>query len=267
MRFANKHVAITGGAGEIGLAIAQAFASRGAAVTLLDKVLPDGIRPAMEEMGAQFREVDVTDPHSVASVVGSLPEIDIAIANAGVHRGGTCLDLSFEHWKLMLEVNVTGVFLFCQAAARRMVARGAGGALLVTGSWVQNVPNVDNTGYCASKAGAAMVARCMALELGEHAIRVNVVAPGIVNAGMAKRQIQIDPAFAKKATQGMPSQAAADRGADRSGGGLSVLGRSRFGHRCDAARRRRPLAVQILKPTGRRARGYPSHCIFPWTFT
>jgi NAD(P)-dependent dehydrogenase (short-subunit alcohol dehydrogenase family) len=204
VKFADKHVVITGGAGEIGLCIAREFARQGAAVTLLDKVLPDGIGPAIEEMGAQFREVDVTDPHSVGPVVESLPEIDIAIANAGVHRGGRCLDLSYEDWRLMIDVNLTGVFLFSQAAARRMVARGEGGVILVTGSWVQNVPNVDNTGYCTSKAGASMVARCMALELGEHGVRVNVVAPGIVDAGMAKRQIQIDPTFAKKATHGIP---------------------------------------------------------------
>jgi NAD(P)-dependent dehydrogenase (short-subunit alcohol dehydrogenase family) len=204
MSFERRHVVITGGAGEIGLAIARAFASRGAQVTLLDKVLPDAIRPVIEEIGGQFHEVDVTDPASLAAVIAALPEIDIAIANAGVHRGGRSLELSFNDWKAMLDVNLTGVFLFAQAAARRMVARGEGGAILVTGSWVQNVPNVDNTGYCASKAGAAMVARCMALELGEHGIRVNVVAPGIVNAGMAKRQIQIDPVFAKKATQGIP---------------------------------------------------------------
>jgi NAD(P)-dependent dehydrogenase (short-subunit alcohol dehydrogenase family) len=204
MKFDNKHVAITGGAGEIGLRIAREFSSRGAAVTLLDTVLPDAVGPEIQEIGAQFRPLDVTNPQAVASVVESLPEIDIAIANAGVHRGARALDLSFADWKLMLDVNLTGVFLFSQAAARRMVTRGVGGTILVTGSWVQNVPNVDNTGYCTSKAAAAMVARCMALELGEHGIRVNVVAPGIVDAGMAKRQLQIDPDFAKKATQGIP---------------------------------------------------------------
>jgi len=204
MKFSKKHVAITGGAGEIGLVIAKEFAQGGATVTLLDKVLPPEVAPIVEAMGARFVKMDVTDRHSVASVIAALPEVDIAIGNAGVHRGARFLDLSLESWNLMLDVNLTGVFLFCQGVARRMVTRGEGGTILVTGSWVQNVPNVDNTGYCTSKAGVAMLARCMALELGEYGIRVNIVAPGIVNAGMAKRQLQIDPVFAKKATQGIP---------------------------------------------------------------
>lgn len=204
MNFSNKHVVITGGAGEIGLVVAAEFVRRGATVSLLDKVIPDEVRPVIKSLGAQFHQVDVTDQRSVIEVVESLPEIDIAIGNAGVHRGARFLDLSLENWNLMLDVNLTGVFVFCQAAARRMVARGEGGAILVTGSWVQNVPNLDNTGYCTSKSGAAMLARCMALELGEHGIRVNVVAPGIVNAGMARRQLKIDPVFAQTATKGIP---------------------------------------------------------------
>jgi NAD(P)-dependent dehydrogenase (short-subunit alcohol dehydrogenase family) len=204
MTLQNKHVVVTGGAGEIGLIVAAEFVRRGAAVTLLDKMLPEEVRPAIEAMGAQFRRVDVTDAQSVAAGLESIPKVDIAIANAGVHRGARFLDLSLESWNLMLDVNLTGVFLFCQVAARQMVERGKGGAILVTGSWVQNVPNVDNTGYCTSKSGAAMLARCMALELAEHGIRVNVVAPGIVNAGMARRQLKIDPVFAEKATRGIP---------------------------------------------------------------
>ena len=205
MSFANKHVAITGGTGEIGLAMAAAFARQGAQVTLLDKTPPSGaVAATVEEIGARFQSMDVTDERSVNAVVGSLAGIDVAIANAGVHRGARFLELSAENWRLMLEVNLTGVFLFCQAAARKMIARKAGGSIVITGSWVQDIPNVDNTGYCSSKAGVSMLARCMALELGELGIRVNVVAPGIVDAGMAKRQIQIDPAFARKATKGIP---------------------------------------------------------------
>jgi NAD(P)-dependent dehydrogenase (short-subunit alcohol dehydrogenase family) len=195
---------VTGGAGEIGFAIARRLSKTGAAITLLDKNISPEVAGEAEKLGFRFVASDVTDPASVHQAVNSLPPIDIAVANAGVHRGGSALDLSPEDWLLMLSVNATGVFLFAQAAGRRMVETGRGGSIVVTGSWVQDVPNVDNTGYCASKAAAAMVARCMALELGEHRIRVNVVAPGIVNAGMAKRQIEIDPAFARKAAKGIP---------------------------------------------------------------
>jgi len=204
MKFANRHAAVTGGAGEIGLAIARRLSQEGAAITLLDKTISAEIAGKAEKLGFRFVMMDVTDPTSVAEAIGSLAPIDIAVANAGVHRGARALDLSPADWALMLSVNATGVFLFAQAAARRMVEAGGGGSIVVTGSWVQDVPNVDNTGYCASKAAAAMVARCMALELGEHGVRVNVVAPGIVNAGMAKRQINVDPAFARKAAKGIP---------------------------------------------------------------
>jgi len=204
MKFAGKQVAITGGAGEIGLAMAREFARQGAGVAVLDKIIQPDAERAVAEMGARFLPCDVTEPEDVDSVMRSMPEIDIAIANAGVHRGARLVDASLENWRLQIDVNLTGAFLFVQAAARKMVARGRGGAILITGSWVQDVPSVDNAAYCVSKSGAAMLARCAALELGEHQIRVNVVAPGIVNAGMARRQIEVDPAFARKATNGLP---------------------------------------------------------------
>jgi NAD(P)-dependent dehydrogenase (short-subunit alcohol dehydrogenase family) len=204
MKFIGKHVAITGGAGEIGLAMAREFVDQGARVTVLDKLIHARAEQAIGAMGVEFLAVDVTNPENVRSVVDSIADVDVAIANAGIHRGARFLDVSFENWQLQIDVNLTGVFLFVQATARKMVARGRGGAILVTGSWVQDVPSVDNTAYCVSKSGAAMLARCAALELGEHQIRVNVLAPGIVNAGMARRQIEVDPAFARKATTGLP---------------------------------------------------------------
>jgi NAD(P)-dependent dehydrogenase (short-subunit alcohol dehydrogenase family) len=204
MKFAEKHVVITGGTGEIGLVMAREFVEQGANVTVLDKVIHASAERAIDSMGARYLAVDVTELDNVASAVRAMPEIDVAIANAGVHRGARLLDVSLDNWQLQIGVNLTGTFLFVQAAARKMVARGRGGAILITGSWVQSVPSVDNTAYCVSKSGAAMLARCAALELGEHQIRVNVVAPGIVNAGMARRQIEVDPVFARKASTGLP---------------------------------------------------------------
>src|SRR5439155_19086154 len=90
-----------------------------------------------------------------------------------------------------------GCFNVGQAAARLMVERGRPGRILFTGSWVGEVPWPDIAAYCVSKAGVRMLARSMARELAEHGIRVNVVAPGIVWAGMARRQFETDPAYAR----------------------------------------------------------------------
>jgi NAD(P)-dependent dehydrogenase (short-subunit alcohol dehydrogenase family) len=73
MKFANKHVAITCGAGEIGLSIARKFAGAGARVTLLDEVLPDAVGSAIRDIGAEFRPLDVTDPQAVASMIRLFP--------------------------------------------------------------------------------------------------------------------------------------------------------------------------------------------------
>jgi len=137
--FANRHAVVTGRAGEIGLAIARRLSEKGAAVTLLDKKISPEVASEVEKLGFRFVTSDVTDPTSVAEAVSSLAPIDIAVANAGVHRGARALDLSPQDWFLMLSVNATGVFLFAQAAARHMVEAGGGGSLVVTGSWVQDV--------------------------------------------------------------------------------------------------------------------------------
>jgi NAD(P)-dependent dehydrogenase (short-subunit alcohol dehydrogenase family) len=85
-----------------------------------------------------------------------------------------------------------------------MVERGRPGNILFIGSWIQEIPQPGAAAYSASKAGVRMLARSMALELGEHRIRVNVLAPGIVNAGMAKRQIFAEPDYARRASKVMP---------------------------------------------------------------
>jgi NAD(P)-dependent dehydrogenase (short-subunit alcohol dehydrogenase family) len=204
MTTGRRRVAITGAAGDIGLALVKLFVECGDEVAALDRTATETARRELGELGVPFHSVDVTDAKSVATTIEALGPLDVAIANAGVYRGAPFLQASVEDWRLQLDVNMTGVFLFCQGAARQMVARSSGGVILITGSWVQHVPGVDGVGYCSSKAGAAMLGRCMALELAGHNIRVNLVAPGIVDAGMAKRQLQVDPAFARTAARSIP---------------------------------------------------------------
>jgi NAD(P)-dependent dehydrogenase (short-subunit alcohol dehydrogenase family) len=85
-----------------------------------------------------------------------------------------------------------------------MAARGRPGRIVFTGSWVQEVPWPEIAAYSASKAGLRMLARSMARELAPHRILVNVIAPGIVNAGLARHQLETEPQYARRVAHVIP---------------------------------------------------------------
>jgi NAD(P)-dependent dehydrogenase (short-subunit alcohol dehydrogenase family) len=201
-------VAITGGAGDLGSAMAMEFARRGARVTVLDAKPSEDAEPYLnrvrEHGEVDYVRVDVTDRGAVSEALGGIEPLDVAIGNAGITKSTSFLEITEEEWRAQIAINLTGCFYFGQAAARIMVDQGRTGSILFTGSWIQEIPQPRNAAYSVSKAGVRMLARSMALELGEHGIRVNVVAPGIVNAGMAKRQMESEPEFARRATAVIP---------------------------------------------------------------
>jgi len=190
-------IAITGAAGDIGFAMARELTERGARVTVIDKA------PA-EQADWDYVQADVVDREAVDAALGAIDPLDVAIGNAGIVESAPFLEVTPEQWRAHLDVNLTGCFNVGQAAARLMVERGRPGRILFTGSWVGEVPWPDIAAYSVSKAGVRMLARSMARELAEHGIRVNVVAPGIVWAGMARRQFETDPAYARRASGVVP---------------------------------------------------------------
>lgn len=184
----SAHVVLVTGAGAgIGLGIAQAFREAGARVALAD-VRESALKRALSELGGGprvFAQVtDVRDRSSVAEFVGAaeraLGPVTVAVANAGIYPNTPVLDMTVEEWDQVMETNARGVFLTCQAAARRMVADGTHGKIITVSSGAYASGRVGAAHYCASKAGVVMFTRVLALELAEHRINVNCIAPGFV---------------------------------------------------------------------------------------
>jgi NAD(P)-dependent dehydrogenase (short-subunit alcohol dehydrogenase family) len=201
-------VAITGAAGDLGHAMSLELARSGAHVTMIDRVAGD---QAVERIAAvrqsgqcTYVQADVTDRPAIAAVLRAVDPLDVAIGNAGIVESAPFLEVTAEQWQAHLDINLTGCFNVGQVAAQLMVERERPGLVLFTGSWVGEIPWPEIGPYCVSKAGVRMLARSMARELAAHRIRVNVVAPGIVHAGMARRQYETDPAYARRASVVIP---------------------------------------------------------------
>ncbi len=136
---------------------------------------------------AVVRQLDLADAATGASVIDDLAEelgrLDVLVNNAGVGEGAPFLETSLADWREVLEVNLTGAFVCAQAAARRMLQTGGGRIINVT-SVHEHVPLEGAGAYCASKAGLGLLTKVMALELAEHGILVNAVAPGEIATPM-----------------------------------------------------------------------------------
>src|SRR5215212_1267193 len=186
-RFDGQVVIVTGAASGIGLGIAWAFHDVGASVVLGD-VREDALDQAQAMFSDQqrlaFVPVDVRDSAAVAHLVATAEQAfgppAVMIANAGIVPNASVLTMDVSAWDAAIETNLRGVFLSCQAAARSMVAHGTRGRIVATSSIASHVGRLGASAYCASKAGVEMFTKVLAMELAEHRINVNAVAPGVI---------------------------------------------------------------------------------------
>ncbi len=204
-----RGVVITGGAGDLGAAMGVELARRGAMVTLIDakssaEAAPwvDPVRHAGPDVA--YVQADVRDHEAIRAALAAVDPLDVAIGNAGIGVMTDFLDVSVEDWRHHVDVNLHGCFNLGQSAARLMVARRRPGVIIFTGTWIQDVPWPGMSAYCATKSGIKMLAQCMARELAPHGIRVNIIAPGIVNAGPTRRRLETNADFARHAARVIP---------------------------------------------------------------
>lgn len=183
---------VTGAARGLGAAIAARLARDGADVALLD-VSPDvtataerlagGVGGVAEGQTTLGLVADVSDETACAAAVdravSAIGGVDALVNNAGI--GGPDADItgtSLAEFRRVLDVNLTGTFLMCRTVAKVMIDQGSGGVIVNMGSLFGQQGVAGGAGYCASKAGVALLTQSLALELAPHGIRANTIAPG-----------------------------------------------------------------------------------------
>jgi 3-oxoacyl-[acyl-carrier protein] reductase len=194
-------IALVTGAGRgIGLATALALAQRGAGIAIndIEADAADAALALVEAMGAEALACpgDISDPVQVKSMieatVARFERLDILVNNAGIGgRGLTLLELTLDEWERFLKIDLTGVFLCCQAAVPLMMRRG-GGKIVNLSSIFGLSGAAGSIPYSAAKAGVIGLTHALARELAPHRINVNAVAPGLIDTAMSRTRGTVD---------------------------------------------------------------------------
>lgn len=238
-RLKGKTIVVTAGYGDIGRAICRRGCAEGATVILTGRkpekdgeaiaraterearraLPPKALKTKVAATGViEYARCDAGDRASIDAMLAGVAKrhgrIDVVIGNAAMVENGPFLKIRPDQWQAHLDLNLTGNFHLGQAAARIMVQqkplknpgcrRGVRGKILFNSSWVQNLPWPEGCCYGVSKAGLQLMSKAMAHELAVHGIRVNLVSPGIILAGLSRRCYETDPRFGPRATAAIP---------------------------------------------------------------
>ena len=212
---AGQVAVITGGARGLGLTMAQALARWGTKIALLDVLaeVKDSAESIQRELGVKSVGVvaDVTDDVSIGAAFGEVSSTlgapSILINAAGITVWEDSIDVSKESWQRVIDINLTGAFLCCQALARACTAAGRGGVIVNVSSMSAHVVNLPQhqASYHASKAGVAMLTKALAVEWAPIGIRVNAIAPGYMLSEMTRQFTTANPELAERWRKMIPA--------------------------------------------------------------
>lgn len=189
-----RHAIVTGSDSGIGRATAIALARDGLDVGITWRSDEDGARETADAVRAAgsravVARLDVSDAPACGDVIDAMADelggVDVFVNNAGTGGGTAALATTWEEWRTTIATDLDGAFVCLQRAARRMVEAGHGGRLIAVTSVHEHQPRVGSAAYDAAKHGLGGLMSTLALELGEHAITSNCVAPGEISTAMS----------------------------------------------------------------------------------
>ena len=194
----NKNILVTGGGRGIGAEICKTMAACGANVLVNYHTNRDKAEALAVELKKDFGinafafGADVSDHNAIVKMFEymdqALGSIDALVNNAGCESVGYAIDMDINEWERVFNVNLRGSFMCAQQAGKRMIGKKSG-IIINISSIHDKVARKGLIHYCCSKAGMKMMTKCLALELGEHNIRVVTVSPGAIETDMNRLEI------------------------------------------------------------------------------
>lgn len=197
-RLHNRHALVTGASGGIGLAVTEAYLREGAHCTAVDLAPAPG--PALQALAQQhagrlhYRSADVARPETIEAVLDGGALVDILFNNAAVFDLAPLLESDLSMYERIFAVNVKGLFFTMQAVLARLVRAGRRGSVVNLASQAGRRGEALVSHYCASKAAVISYTQSAALAMAPHGIRVNAIAPGVIDTPM---WAQVDALFAR----------------------------------------------------------------------
>lgn len=193
-------VLITGGSRGIGAATVRAFAARGDKVYFLYEKEHEKAKQVAMQTGAVAICCDVAQGTQVQQVFANIPELDILVCNAGICHTGLLQDLPEADWDRLFAVNVKGIYHCIKAAMPHFLKKQAGSIVTVSSMWGQVGASCE-AAYSATKGAVIALSKALAQELGPAGIRVNCVAPGVIQTDMCAN---VEPAVLEELRQQTP---------------------------------------------------------------
>ncbi len=191
-----KVAIVTGGTGGMGVYFAKALSDAGAETIITDiKPLDSETALKAKQDGGKITYIraDVSQKSSVEELVKKVLDmykrIDILMNCAGVIVRKPALETTERDWDWTIDINMKGLFMFCQAAGKQMINQGRGKIVNISSLGATYALN-DRAVYCTSKAGVSQITRTLALEWGKHGVYVNAIAPGVIRTPMNEAYIK-----------------------------------------------------------------------------